>query len=298
MANSWFWLFLGVLAAPFALLGLLLAFAGVFAFFQRCGLILFGERAVGTVVEFLEDKEHLHPSKSQLATAAPTPFLRVAFTDCLGRMHQLKTDTGVSPKSFQVGDRVPLLYRRNHPKTFVVDQLWMKWAGPVLFLIMGTALLVPALAVVGHVWPPLGEWAEQLGRRWAPWLTPLLALGLPALFAFLGGHLLLDRKRRLENDHRTHGEIIEAGWGRGKRYRWIRVAYRDHAGSERTRVLNASARHEEGQAVPLLVDPANPMDVLINEPGELWFVGAICLAMGLLGLAVLGWAWWTGQFPT
>jgi hypothetical protein len=296
------WLFrilIGLVLTPLALLGLLLTLGAVSTAVQRGRLMLFGGRAVGRVVGFAASKPSPQEPTTVMDLAPPTPYLRIAFTDERGQLHEVTTDISVSPKKFKKGDPAPLLYAVGHPQTFAVRRFGLMWGAPLLMAFLGLALLAPALAALGYFWPPFGEWAVSIVRPLAFLLVPVLAVGLPGLFALLGMSMILQRLRRLREDHRTEGVVVETGVLRsgGRHYHWMEVAYRDATGAEQTRKLSTGfgAARPEGRMVPLLVDRAAPQDVLVNESGELWFLPVMCLVIGSLVMAVGAWAWWTGE---
>ena len=296
--DSFFWIVFGVIALPFALLGLLLCGIGVYIFFQRWWLMLLGERATARVVALLKSKSSSDAEPELVDLAGPKPFLRLVFTDSSGLERKVSSDTGVSPRKFQPGDEVPILYREGAHKTFVVDRFWMKWAAPLWLTFFGVSLLIPGLAALGGLWPAFGKWVAALGKQSPAWALPLLFDGLAAIFVLIGIDLLRRRWRHWRFSVRTRGRITEAGSRRSgdDRYYWIRVAYADAEGCERTRTLAVSNRRREGEPVPLLVDPAHPEDVLVNEPFEMWFLPGMFLGIGTIVLVVLTWAWLTGKF--
>jgi hypothetical protein len=237
-------------------------------------LVVFGESAVGIVVAPVGNKESQQPDDGAVAFVVRSPYLRLSFTDDSGQSRKVTSDMSVSPKKFRIGDEVPLLYRRGHPKTFVVNRFWMKWFPPMCSIGLGLILAIPALVIIANVWPAVGAWMLTAFRVAAPVLVPVWLIGGPILFSILGAWLTCERRRRLRQDYRTQGTILATGWNRSLKSRWIRVAYRDSAGQEQTRTLPVisgmlSRDRREGQTVDLLVDRSSPQDVLLNEPGEL-----------------------------
>jgi hypothetical protein len=245
------------------------------------------------------------------------PFLQIRFTDYFGESHEVTSASSVSPKKFRIGDAVPVLYRSGRPDTFVVNRFGMKWSVPLLFVGLGLALLVGPLIFLGTLWPAFGTWAGRIVHQLAPVAAPLFTIGLPTLFALLGAHMIYQRLRRLREDFRTQGTIMTIGsvtamtedtpdaiWGKrgmtSQILKWVRVTYRDANNDEHTRIVPVSigllARsRREGQTVDLLIDRQAPQDILLNEPGELWFAPLMFLALGSLGALVFTWAWLSGQ---
>lgn len=134
----------------FTLLGIPLTAIGMTVFLQRCHLTLFGERSSGKVIGWVDNAKD---QTSQRSTTESSAFLRIAFTDCFAREHQVTTDTSVSPKNYHSGDTVPLLYRAARPSSFVVDRFWMKWTIPLLFGGAGLILLLPLAWTIARAWP-------------------------------------------------------------------------------------------------------------------------------------------------
>lgn len=303
MEDSVFWVMFGLLAVPFTLVGLLLGAVGGYVFLQRWWLTLFGQRAIGTVVGHVGSKKTVGPDGEISELAVSSPYLRIKFVDCFGKEHKVSSDTGASPKKFPKGSDVSLLYRARRPRTFVVDNFWLKWFGPVAFLGMGLTMSVPGFVVLGVVWPAFGKTSQRLLNQTAPWLFPPLFLGLASSFALFGAFLIRDRLRRLRHNDRTTGQIIAVG-SRGSgdsTYQWIRVAYTDAKGNPLEQTLTvvtgvASPTRTVGQSVRLLVDPESPLDVLLNEPLELWFVPAMFAVLGTIVVVALTWGWGTGGF--
>lgn len=174
----------------------------------------------------------------------------------------------------------------------------MMWVSPLFFAAIGLALLAPIFFVLAKRRPALGDWAADGIRPLLPLLLPLFAVGLPATFALLGVYLTLHLLRRVREDYRTQGVIRETGWIRdgNDRQHWIRVAYRDATGEEQVRQISSKlgASRGEGRTVSLLVDRADPQDILMNGLGELWFLPIMFVALGSVVGAVFAWAWWTG----
>ena len=292
----------------FALLGVLSVALGAYAFLQRCWLMAFGEHAIGTVVGLVADEKSPTPDEpvTEFDFLPAMPHLRIAFTDHFGESHEVTSDISVSPKTFRPGDNVPVLYRSGHPETFVVNRFWMKWGLPILFIGGGLVLLGGPVAFLGTVWPAFGAWAGRIGRQLAPVAVPLLAMGLPTLFALLGAQMIYRRLRRLREDFRTQGTIMATGsivTGIGAdadTSQWIRVSYRDANSHEQSRIVSVcsgllSRTRREEQAVDLLVDRQAPQDVLLNEPLELWFVPLMFLGLGSIVALVFTWAWLSGK---
>jgi len=51
----------------------------------------------------------------------------------------------------------------------------------------------------------------------------------------------------------------------------------------------------EGQTVNLLVDRSSPQDVLLNEPGEPWFLPMMFIVIGAICTIGFALAWWSGE---
>ncbi|MEJ7595488.1 MAG: DUF3592 domain-containing protein, partial [Planctomycetaceae bacterium] len=165
---------------------------------------------------------------------------------------------------------------------------------------LGLILAVPAMVIVAKVWPAVGAWMVTGFQVAAPVLTPLFCIGGPILCTMLGVWLTNKRRQRLRRDYRTHGTIEAIGWNRRSRSSWIRITYQDAAGQQQTRSLIVSTgllprRRQVGQTVDLLVDPSSPLDVLLNEPGELWFLPAMFIVIGAICTIGFALAWWSGE---
>ncbi len=281
--------------------GLFFTIGAIHAALERIGLVLFGGRAVGRVVGFVTTNRTPNTEPNVIELTAPAPLLRIAFTDERGQMHEVTTNTSVSSRAFRVGDSVRLLYIVNHPQTFAISRMGMLWGEPLLMAIIGMVMLTPGLVALGSYWPALGAWAVNLMQPLKSWSVSLLIVALPLLIALVGTGTVLQRLRRLREDYRTEGVILETGLVRngGRRYPWVRIAYRDAAGNEQERrIFQGIASRQPGETAPLLVNRQLPHDILFNEPLELWFAPVACLAVAVTIAVVAVWAWWTGQLPS
>jgi hypothetical protein len=91
----------------------------------------------------------------------------VEYRDREGRPHTYRSSSGSSPPSYDVGERVTILYRPDQPSRAVIDDFWDRWALPAFLLGFGAIF-----AVVG--------WGLALAyyrRRWT--VAKLRTSGVP-----------------------------------------------------------------------------------------------------------------------
>jgi membrane protein implicated in regulation of membrane protease activity len=87
------------------------------------------EKTTGTVVALVEK----HESENNSITYAPV----FTFTTTDGLTQSITSGISSSPASFSVGDRIPVLYRRDDPASAKVDSFWQLWFLPTLLAWFG-----------------------------------------------------------------------------------------------------------------------------------------------------------------
>lgn len=70
------------------------------------------------------------------------------FTDSQGQEHRVESNAGSNPPSYQVGDKVQLLYDPNDPTDAKADTFWGVWILPVLLCLAGVFDLLFAAMLV------------------------------------------------------------------------------------------------------------------------------------------------------
>ncbi len=114
---EWFFLLVAVLFGVAAIRELILALA-----FKRSG-----KRALGLVVRLETDYDN------------GTPIIE--YETERGERREFRLTTRYWGESFEVGERVPVLYDPQHLKRVVVDRVTHRWAGTVLWVVLGGVVL-------------------------------------------------------------------------------------------------------------------------------------------------------------
>ena len=147
-------------------IGMLLVLLAVAFGVSRAGFLSGAERTTGTVVavqERLDDRVSSRRVTPQ-STFAPV----VTFRDAGGRSHRFTSATGFYPPRHHVGDEVDVLFERDDPAGATLADFWSLWLVPMVFGVLGIALLGAAMVF-------------RLLRRSAPasWSTPTAIAARP-----------------------------------------------------------------------------------------------------------------------
>jgi hypothetical protein len=90
------------------------------------------ELATGVVIE-------MHESTDKDGNTIYAPTFR--FEDASGGQHVVSSRVYSSPKQFNVGQNVRVLYRTSEPQNARIDSYWQLWGLPTVFGILGGVLL-------------------------------------------------------------------------------------------------------------------------------------------------------------
>ena len=128
------YLFLG----SFCVAGPVLLIVALSAAAQRGALIYFGMHTEGTVI-----------AKRTTGSSRPTYAPVVQFTAIDGRTYTFVSNVYGREAAFQYGERVPVLYRQNHPELARIDAFAQLWTLPLVSGVVGAAFsIIPALMIV------------------------------------------------------------------------------------------------------------------------------------------------------
>lgn len=123
------WIAFGVIAfgALFLVVGLILAGVSV-------SFLANAERAQGTVValEWRND-DHDGASRKRRVNDGPVAYPVVEFTSAGGTQREFQGSTGSSPPSYEVGERVEVLYRPDSPEDARINGFASLWLLPLVF---------------------------------------------------------------------------------------------------------------------------------------------------------------------
>jgi len=134
------------------LLGRLLVVLGGAALLGALGVTLYtwhfirvAQRTDGAVIEMREQVD----KDSGSIRYAPT----FQFQDATGSPHTVSSSLYSSPPEFQVGDRVPVLYRQDNPQSARIASYWQVWGGSTLLGIGGGLELMVGFGIL--FWPKM-----------------------------------------------------------------------------------------------------------------------------------------------
>ncbi|MFJ8032406.1 DUF3592 domain-containing protein [Streptomyces sp. NPDC096032] len=135
------WIIFGTIAfgAVFLVVGLVLAG-------QSVSLLNDAERARGTVVGLEWRKDHSSSSRRNRSDDRPAAYPVVEFTPAEGTPTRFRSSTGANPPSYEVGERVEVLYRADSPEDARINGFASLWLLPLVF--GGLGLLAMGIAAV------------------------------------------------------------------------------------------------------------------------------------------------------
>ncbi|MER6734283.1 DUF3592 domain-containing protein [Streptomyces puniciscabiei] len=124
------WIPFGVVAfgALFLVIGLILAGVSV-------AFLVHADRARGTVVslEWRTDHDHTGPSRRTRTSDQPMAYPVVEFRSADGRARTFQSSTGSNPPSYEVGERVEVLYHAASPGDARINGFASLWLLPLVF---------------------------------------------------------------------------------------------------------------------------------------------------------------------
>jgi Protein of unknown function (DUF3592) len=129
-------IFIGLL---FFLIGLAVLVSGLFAVFKVRGQIANSVKATGTVIAFG-------------TIAGKSGYLycpQVVFPIPGGRTIKFQSQTGTQPPSYNVGQKVQVVYEINNPQKAEIDSLMALWFAPGCMSLMGLLFSTLGLMLFG-----------------------------------------------------------------------------------------------------------------------------------------------------
>lgn len=87
------------------------------------------------------------------------------FMDAHGLGHQARSSIGSAPPAFHIGDRVPVLYRRDNPEQAHIDTTGQIWGFSI-----GFAIAAVVCSLIGYALLRFQRWQERKGLSITPWL--------------------------------------------------------------------------------------------------------------------------------
>lgn len=135
------WVAFGAIAfgALFLVVGLILAGVSV-------SFLTDAERARGTVVTLEWRNDHSGVSRKKRVNDEPAAYPVVEFTSADGTPRRFRDSTGSNPPSYEVGERVEVLYRADSPDDARINGFSSLWLLPLIF--GGIGLLFAGIGTV------------------------------------------------------------------------------------------------------------------------------------------------------
>jgi hypothetical protein len=129
------WIAFGAIAfgALFLVIGLILAGVSV-------SFLADAERARGTVVALEWRNDNNGVSHRKRANDKPAAYPVVEFTSADGTRRTFRDSTGSRPPSYEVGERVEVLYRADSPEDARINGFASLWLLPLIFGGIGLAI--------------------------------------------------------------------------------------------------------------------------------------------------------------
>jgi len=127
------------------------------ALFLGIGLILTGisvsfltdaERAQGTVVALEWRNDHVGTSHQRRVKDKPAAYPVVEFTSADGTPRKFRNSTGSNPPSYEVGERVEVLYHADSPEDARINGFASLWLLPLVFGGLGLGMVGVTTIVV------------------------------------------------------------------------------------------------------------------------------------------------------
>ena len=123
---------LTIIAACFALLGIVITPVGLIWWQHVRSFVQTAEKTEGTVIELVKEGKTYRPI--------------VEYADHMGQRQELRSRTGTNPPSYSVGDKVQILYDRNDPDSVKINHWLTLYIFP--FLCLFTAFDFIAMAII------------------------------------------------------------------------------------------------------------------------------------------------------
>lgn len=145
------WITFGAIAfgALFLVVGLILAGVSV-------AFLADAERARGTVVALEWRSDHNGASRKKRMDDKLVAYPVVEFTSAEGTPRTFRNSTGSNPPSYEVGERVEVLYRADSPTDARIDGFASLWLLPLVFGGVGLAI-----AGIGTAVASARRWRSQ-----------------------------------------------------------------------------------------------------------------------------------------
>ncbi|MEW2401011.1 DUF3592 domain-containing protein [Streptomyces sp. NPDC046862] len=122
------WITFGAIAfgSLFLVVGLILAGVSV-------SFLTDAQRARGTVVTLEWRNDHSGVSRKKRTDDKPAAYPVVEFTSADGTQRKFRDSTGSNPPSYEVGERVEVLYRADSPDDARINGFASLWLLPLIF---------------------------------------------------------------------------------------------------------------------------------------------------------------------
>ncbi|AZQ35670.1 DUF3592 domain-containing protein [Streptomyces cyaneochromogenes] len=141
------WITFGAIAfgALFLVVGLVLAGVSV-------AFLADAERAQGTVVSLEWRSENNSASRKKRTDDRPVAYPVVEYTSAQGTPRTFRSSTGSNPPSYEVGERVEVLYRADSPDDARINGFASLWLLPLIFGGIGLVIagIGTAVALAGR----------------------------------------------------------------------------------------------------------------------------------------------------
>ena len=131
-----------VVGLLFIVVGSLMALAGALWLIHTAWFVVHAAKAPGTVIAMDESDDSDHGT---------IYYPRFTFSDASGIIHTQRSSFGSSNFSFEVGEKVTILYEAATPKHSSIDSFQTVWLGPLFVAVFG--LLFGGFACVwSYLW--------------------------------------------------------------------------------------------------------------------------------------------------
>jgi hypothetical protein len=125
---------------PVGGLGFILVVGGIWGLCQRMFLLVCGTRTEGTILGYQgHDEEFVGFHRAHETIPGRLLIPRYQFVDEAGETHEADA-IGTKKARYSVGQRVPVIYLKDHPETCLIPHFLDTWGGPLMMLSVG---LVP-----------------------------------------------------------------------------------------------------------------------------------------------------------
>jgi len=115
---------------------------GILYFIQRFVFIKKSIKTFGEVTR-IEERQHTRIGVSGAASISRVVFHPVIyFNDIQKNKHRCMVGMGGRFLSYNVGDKVPIIYTESKPAKCFLNRIYFVWASPVLFLSLGVISMI------------------------------------------------------------------------------------------------------------------------------------------------------------